>query len=237
MGGLSVAVADDDAVIGRTIREWIGGTEPDADVQVYESAEAILLSKRVFDIVFMDIRMEGTDGIEAVRRLGAANRSTLFIFISALKELVFDALDVHPFHFLVKPVDRKNLLRVFSEARDAVLDRRRRGGGRLIVPGRDVSISVPHTDILYIERNARKLEVHTPDDVYAMYGALDRVEQQLGEGFYRCHRAVLVNFAWVRSYRSDSILLQNGQSIDLARKKHGDFVRQYMWYLNRDGTV
>lgn len=236
MNILRVAVADDDPAVGKIIREWIKGADPEADVHLFESAEAILLSGHPFDIVFMDIRMEGTDGIEAVRRLSAVHRSTLFIFVSVLRELVFDALDVHPFHFLVKPLDRRNLLRVFSDARAVVREQHHQRGGRLIVTNRGQSICVPHAEILYIERSARKLEVHTQHQVYAIYGALDRIEQQLDSSFYRCHRAVLVNFAWIRSYRSDRILLENGESVDLARKKHSDFVRQYMWYLNLNGN-
>lgn len=231
MANLSVAVADDDPAIGQTIRTWILSEDPAADIHVYESAEAIITAGRAFDIVFMDIRMGGTDGIAAARRIRERQRDTVLIFVSALREYVFEALDVHPFHFLVKPLDRGRFLRVFLEARDAARERNARSGGRLLVTTRQETISVPARDILYIERSGRKLEVHVEDRVHEMYGALDRVEEQLTDDFYRCHRAYLVNLAWVHSYRSDSIILQNGDMVFLARKKYSDFVNQYMWYL------
>lgn len=232
MSRLSVAVVDDDPQIGQTIRGWIEATRPETDVRLYESAEAILADSRPCNIVLIDIRMRGADGIEAVRRLQSRQNGTIFIFISALKEHVFKAMDVHPFHFLLKPIDRIQLLRVIEEARDVIAERERRTGRRLLVTTRQMSVSVPVSEILYIDRCARKLQVHTRDNVYEMYGALDRIEADLaGSGFCRTHRAYLVNLAWVRSYTADCIKLETGETVFLSRKRYAQFTRDYMWYL------
>lgn len=231
---LSVAVADDDPAVTRKIRDLIRADEPHADVELFASGEAILLSGRSFDIVYMDIRMEGTNGIDAARRLRERRSDTLLIFISALKEYVFDALDLHPFHFLVKPVEEGRFLRVFHEAKDTVETAKTRSGQRLVVTSRGQNISVPVGEIQYIERNARTLEVHAQSGVYEMYGSLNRLEEDLGGRFYRCHRAYLVNLAWVASYSGDSIVLRDGQKVLLAQKKAKAFATRYLWFLQEN---
>lgn len=233
MGDLNVAVADDDAIIGETIRQWIETEDPQAHVQVYHSGEELLLAKRPVDIVYLDIRMGGADGIETARRLRRQQKDALLIFVSALKDQVFEAMDVHPFHFLLKPLDRKQFIRVYKEAGEMARDRVRNGGGQFLVKSRKENILIPYDEIIYIESRSRKLEVHTTTGVHEMYGALGNAETELGNGFYRCHRAFLVNLAWISSYHSDTIVLRNGEEIFLAKKKHAAFVKTYMWYLQK----
>lgn len=231
MTNVQVAVADDDPVIAAKMQDLILGEDPQADVSVFRSGEEMLLAGRPFDIVYLDVRMEGADGIETARRLQRRQKDALLIFVSGLRETVFDALDVHPFHFLLKPLDSDRFRRTFREACEVAARNREEAGGRFLVKTRQASILIPHRDILYIESRSHKLEVHTAEQVYEVYGTLSRAEAELGAGFFRTHRAYLVNMDWVRSYQADSVILRNDESVYLSRKRHGQFVKAYMWHL------
>lgn len=65
---------------------------------------------------------------------------------------------------------------------------------------------------------------------------MEELEGQLGEGFYRCHRAYIVNMAHIAEYGNDSISLTNGDTVYLAKKKYGEFVKTYMWHLQNGGV-
>ena len=65
---------------------------------------------------------------------------------------------------------------------------------------------------------------------------MDELEGQLGGGFYRCHRGYLVNMAHIVRYDNDSIFLSSGGKVYLTRKKHNEFVKAYMWYLQNGGV-
>ena len=92
-------------------------------------------------------------------------------------------------------------------------------------------------DILYIESRAKKVEIHTDGskDIIEIYATMEELEGQLGEDFYRCHRAYIVNMAHITEYDNDSITITNGDKIYLTKKKYGDFVKAYMWYLQNGG--
>ncbi len=81
------------------------------------------------------------------------------------------------------------------------------------------------------------MEIHTAGrkDIVEIYATMDEMEDQLGEDFYRCHRAYLVNMAHITEYGKDSITITNGDQICLTKKKYRDFVKAYIWYLQNGG--
>lgn len=64
-----------------------------------------------YQVVFLDICMEGTNGIETARQLRAADPELLIVFVTSSPEYVWDAFPVHPFDYLLKPyrIKKKNL--------------------------------------------------------------------------------------------------------------------------------
>ena len=100
------------------------------------------------------------------------------------------------------------------------------------------NLTLDQSDILYIESRAKKLEIHTTgaDKAIEIYAAMDELERQLGEDFYRCHRAYIVNMAQITEYDNESITLTNGDKVYLTKKKYGEFVKAYMWFLQNGGV-
>ena len=182
---------------------------------------------------FLDIQMDGMNGIEVARRLRERQEDVILIFITGIKEYVFDALDLYAFHYLLKPVDEGKFAEVLERAeREAKKKKERKC---LFIRTRNLTLD--QSDILYIESRAKKLEIHTAgaDKAIEIYAAMDELEGQLGDSFYRCHRGYLVNMAHIVRYDNDSIFLSGGK-VYLTRKKHSEFVKAYMWYLQNGGV-
>ena len=78
---------------------------------------------------------------------------------------------------------------------------------------------VDQKTILYAESVGRKVVLHTNTGIIAYYARMKEVEEILGNGFFRCHRGYLVNFAAVKSFEVGTILLKNGESILMAKQK------------------
>ena len=112
-----------------------------------------------------------------------------------------------------------------------------RSGKPLFIKTRNRNVTLEQKEILYIESRAKKVEIHTRTDVIEAYGAIGELEKQLIENFYRCHRGYLVNMAFITEYSSDSIILNNGEKIILAKEKYSEFVKVYMQYLKGRGCI
>ena len=229
-----IAVVDDEKVIREDICELIEKQRPESSVEAFSTGEELLASEGRFDIVFLDIQMDGMNGIEAARSLRKRQEETVLIFITGIKEYVFDALDLYAFQYLLKPLNEKKFVEVLDRAvKEAGRKKEKRG---LFIKARNLTLD--QTDILYIESRGKKVEIHTARDKESIeiYASMEDLEGQLGEGFYRCHRAYIVNMAHITEYGSDSILLTNGDKVYLAKKKYGEFVKAYMWHLQNGGV-
>lgn len=229
---MKIAICDDEIEIGEQIKDLIRSQKTDCRIEFYSSGEELLASEVVFDIIFLDIQMEGMDGLSTARQL-RRKTDALLIFITGIREAVFDAFDVSAFHYLLKPVDQEKFGEVFRRAVEVYQAGRQeplviRTGGR--------SLTLERKDILYLESRGRKAEIHRkadPAEIIEIYANMDVLEEQLGEDFYRCHRGYLVNLAYIRDYDRESIGLRNGEIICLSRRKYDEFVKAYMHYLRR----
>lgn len=232
---MNIAVCDDEEVISGHIRDMIKKINPDLWIETYVSGEELLSSGKQFDIVFLDIMMDGINGIDAAKSLRAENEDTVLIFITGAKEYVFDAFDVSAFHYLLKPIKEDKFKEVFERARKEVYRRRKLTQRTLFVKTKRKGITLRVNDILYIESRAKKVEIHTTAKSIELYSTMSELEGQLGDGFYRCHRGYIVNMAYIAEYSNDSITLSSGETVYMAKEKYNEFVKTYMRYLRNEG--
>ena len=230
---MNIAVVDDEKVIMEQISGLVRKQMPDCYLESYATGDGLLEAVKRFDIVFLDIQMDGMDGIETARSLRKKQDDIVLIFVTGNREYVFDALDLYAFHYLLKPVDENKFREVLERAAGEVEKKKEKRG--LFIKKRNLMLD--QADILYIESRAKKVEIHTDGskDIIEIYATMEELEGQLGEDFYRCHRAYIVNMAHITEYDNDSITITNGDKIYLTKKKYGDFVKTYMWYLQNGG--
>ena len=234
---MDIAVVDDEKAIREHICGLVEEQQPESRIETYATGEELLASGKRFDIVFLDIQMEGMNGIEAARSLREKNANlgvedTVLVFITGIRDYVFDAFDLYAFQYLLKPIDEGKFAEVLERAvREAAKKKERRV---LFIKSRNLTLD--QSEILYIESRAKKVEIHTVRQTIEIYAAMDELEGQLGDGFYRCHRAYIVNMDCITEYDSESITLTNGDRVYLTKKKYGEFVKAYMWHLQNGGV-
>ena len=233
--GLNIAICDDEEIIREQIKELTEKEKSGLCMELYETGDALLASGKQFDIVFLDIQMEGTDGIETAKRLRQRDEDTILIFITGIREYVFEAFDVAAFHYLLKPIEEEKFREVFRRAGRELEKRKSKRRETVFIKTRNRSFSLEKDSILYIESRGKKVEIHTTGETIEAYASMNEMEGQLGGGFFRCHRGYLVNMAYVAEYDSGSITLNNGEYVYLAKEKYGEFVKAYMRYL-RNGV-
>ena len=236
---MDIAVVDDEKAIREHICGLVEEQQPESRIEAYATGEELLASGKRFDIVFLDIQMEGMNGIEAARGLREKNANlgvgdTVLVFVTGIKDYVFDAFDLYAFQYLLKPIDEDKFAEVLERAvQEAAKKKERRV---LFIKSRNLTLD--QSEILYIESRAKKVEIHTAGAAQAVeiYAAMDELEGQLGENFYRCHRAYIVNMDCITEYDGESITLTGGDRVYLTKKKYGEFVKAYMWHLQNGGV-
>ena len=234
---MNIAVVDDEKEVRYYLKKQIMEQKADHSIYLYAAGEEFLSSEENFDIVFLDIQMKGIDGIETARVLRKQHKDMILIFITGRKEYVFQAFDVMAFHYLVKPIEETRFAEVFHRAVQEAVRRQKRAGRQLFVKTKDRSVTMEADRIVYIESMLKKVRIRTTEGMVEAYGSIKELERQLGQGFYRCHRAYLVNMAYITEYNFDTITLAGGQKVYLSKHKHNEFVKVYMKFLRSGGVL
>lgn len=232
---MNIAVVDDEKIIREQLKGLIEKQKAGFWADAYGTGEELLATKKQYDVIFLDIQMEGMNGIETARRLRERNEDAVLIFVTAIREYVFEAFDVAAFHYLLKPIEENKFMEVFDRAVKEAEKQKEKGQEQLFIKTKNRNIILNQREILYVENRGRKVEIHTTREVIEIYAAMTELESRLGGSFYRCHRGYLVNMTHITEYGNDSISLNNGESVYLAKERYNGFVKEYMRYLRKGG--
>jgi len=236
-GGMKVAICDEDRASCSGLRCLVRTQEPDCEVQCFYSGRQFLETKQHFDILLLETQLEDMSGMDVARALRAGGENTILIFVTARREYASEAFEVAAFHYLLKPVSQEKFRVVFESACRQARGLSGISGSQLFFRTKYKSFTVPRGEILYVASSRRQVEIHTLREYFTVYGTMKHMEEELGEGFYRCHRGYLVNMAYVAGYEAGSVRLKNGEEVYLAREKYADFVKVYTEYLRQAGTT
>lgn len=234
---MQIAICDDEREIRNMLGEKLKRMYPDSGVSFYESGDELLLSDSQPDILLLDIRMEGKNGMETAKELRGKNKKMIVIFVTALEEYVFQAFDVGAFHYLVKPFDDKKFEEIIRKAVEELKNMEESENIKkesLIITSKGKHISVNPADIIYAEVFNRKVILHTINTDVEYYGKMKELEERAGEDFYRPHRSYLVNFNYIIRYDAETIYLKKGQAL-MSKQNYKEFKKSYLRYNQRKG--
>lgn len=199
----------------------------------FSGGQALLDAGEDFDLVFLDIQMDPPDGLETARALCRRGDECLVVFLTVLRERVFDAFEVRAFDYLVKPPDPARLRRTLERALGDIEGRRAR---TLLIQRGTAREVVPLDEIAYCEVMGRKIYLHRADGgVLDYYDKLADLERRLGGGFFRCHRSYLVNLDRVRGCGGGQVRLSGGEMVPVSRLRENDLSQALLRRMRERG--
>lgn len=161
------------------------------------------------DVVFLDIRMPGLDGLELARVLGMIPKPPLVVFVTAFEDKAFEAFDVGAVDYLKKPVARERLaetMRRISKARAPAAAPADEGGGDdEVIPVELAGTTklVPRSSVRWVEAQGDYARLHASDgSSHLVRIPLSQLEERWADaGFVRIHRSFLVALPLVTELR------------------------------------
>jgi len=94
--------------------------------------------------------------------------------------------------------------------------------------------AIPYDDIIYMEKDLRKIVVHTMKGEIAFYGKFCDVMPLLDERFTNCHRSYVLNMDEIRCLSDDVIVMSSEESFRFGLKCFQRLKRDYMKYLSTE---
>jgi two-component system LytT family response regulator len=239
---LKVLIADDER-IARDIIALLLSSQSGIET-IEEARDGVQVLEKVQqsrpDIIFMDIQMPGTTGIQLAKML---DPSIVIVFVTAYDEYALAAFELNATDYLLKPFEDERFITAWERAQKKVLDKvktdyvklaelmnlvkdgiQKNYKTRLLIkePGRIRLIDVEQ--INFITGAGNYVELHLFDDRVILHReTLTVLEEQLDPAlFIRIHRSSIVRLSSLQELQSNAngdytVVLKSGDALTLSR--------------------
>jgi DNA-binding LytR/AlgR family response regulator len=197
-----------------------------------DATEALrVLRDSEVDVVFLDLRMPGLDGMELARVLGRFAHPPAVVFVTAYDDRAAEAFDLGVTDYVRKPVqaDRiaESLRRVLAarlvRTHPAVAGQRERADDPAIpVELAGTTRMLPRSAVRWVEAQGDYARLHTADGSHLVRVPLVTLAERWADaGFVRVHRSYLVQLRLITELRLTSggyVVVVNGRELPVSRR-------------------
>lgn len=234
----NIAIVEDEDRAADILRSYIAKYEKENNTEFnvvrFADANDFLNSyKSIYAVVFMDIQMPFSNGMDASMELRKTDKTVSIIFITNLVQYAQKGYEVDAVSFLVKPVSYYDFSLKFRKALDIYVMNEERGI-TINLPGGMCRISTDK--LMYVEIMKHRLYYHLIDDVLEMTGVLTKIENQLADfGFLRCNNCYLVNPKFIVKVQGKEVVV-GGDVLLISRSRRASFLAELAnWYAGSGG--
>lgn len=221
---LQIFICDDEKIFCTDLRQIV---EVELDlrgiayrISEFSSGDALLKyledepENRDSCIFFLDIEMDGIyNGMDTAQKLRCADDSAVIIFVTSHGDFVFQGYDVRALHYILKPYEREQIVRVLNAGLE-LLDAKR--DACFFIRHKQGELRIPYEKILYFKSQGHKVSVFTLEESYSFYGKLSDLTELLPSCFIRTHNRYLINLRHLSALEGNSVLVGN-QRLPVSR--------------------
>lgn len=220
MSGAVKCVAIDDEPLALDIIETFCRRIGNIELQKFSNPHAgldVVNSSRP-DIVFLDIEMDGINGLTIASKLP---ENTCFIFTTAYLKYAIEGFDLDAVDYLHKPFSFSRFQVAFSKALRRIGRESLKTSAQCILVKQDYSsISIPIDDILYVEavESYSKIFRISGDCIISRILLKNVFAMLPQDSFMRIHRSFIVSKSKVKSFNRQELVLINGAILPIGRQ-------------------
>lgn len=218
---MKIAICDDNMEYINTIENYFNEIKmPKIEYDVFMNGEE-LLSKyeenhAYYDAVFLDMEMDGINGIEAGMFLREIDEYVIIIFVTNHSKYMMDSFKCEPFRFIIKPIKFVDIENVCNEILKKISKRRK----KFLLLETKSKIKIYYEDIIFFESQNHHVLVYTKEEVYKTRKSMNDIYKDIPPlMFIRTHNSFIVNFNYIKMIRNNEVILHNhNRVIPISRK-------------------
>lgn len=209
--GIKVLLVDDEPGIRLLLNKMINkidGFEVVGECDTMSDAIKLFTTYKP-EVVFLDIEIKGTSGLECAKIISDLNPKVKIIFATAHAEYMSEAFEVYAYDYIVKPFNLERVkqtlerVKVLNE-KDAAKEEMDRivkyekGLARLLVKGKESMSFIDIKDIVLVQRENSSTVIYTKNDAFTTSASLSEIETKLdSEQFIRSHKSYIINLSQI----------------------------------------
>lgn len=232
---MNILICDDDKLYVDMIRKYVDEFFVEhkiTDYKVYEyySGDEAAKNSEKIDIAFLDVEMNGINGIEVSKILRKNNKDIVVFIITSYMGYLDDAMDEGVFRYINKPIEKITIFRGLQKAVDLCYKKQSR---KIVIKSASANIIIEQDSIIYIESIMRKRYIYTEKKDYISNNSLTFWKNILDNDiFCIVNKSIIINITKVEEFSNSYIKLKNiEQMISLSRDKKDEFKQKLLMYL------
>ena len=237
-----IAICDDNEAIVKEMEENLCLLQQTAEykLDVHPFADVgefleDLESEQDYAVVFLDIELGVSNGIDIAKMIVKKRPETMIIFITAYSQYIYESFQVRPIGFIEKPIKKEMLESTLLRAFEAIGD----------LPTLNYSFKgrmyrIMLKKLSYLESKERKIILGKAiGEEEAFYGKLDEIEKQIdsvSSSFCRISQSVLINMRYIRSINFNTVEVEingMGKEFGISRRYKEKVREKYMKFVRR----
>lgn len=218
----NIAICDDSMAdldyISSLVTDWSRKSCNTVNIRTFPSAEAFLFDyaeNKRYDILLLDIEMNGMDGVSLAKKVRKNNESIQIVFITGYSDYISEGYEVSALHYLMKPVHDEKVFDVLNRAAQKI----EKNDHALLLKLSGEMVRIPLYEIRYLDVCQNYVTIHAKLD-YTVKRTLGEFETELDDRFFRMGRSVIVNLSCIRRITKTNVYLSDGTVIPLPRGQY-----------------
>lgn len=228
----TVAICDDENLITDKLKQLILEWNPTLQVMCFTSGEELIQTYHSYDAIFLDIDMKGINGIETGRRIRQMDKEAKIIYLTAYRDYVAGAFEVHAFQYLLKPIKQKIVWDTLEELFQYIKTPEKKAVMDFHTVNGMVCLAIDQ--IYYFEYMNRRIKIVEEGKEHYMVDKISNVLEHMQDfGFSMPHQSFVVNMLHVKNIKNQQIHLDNGMIVPIAQKKQKTWKQELTTYLSQ----
>lgn len=210
---MNILICDDDRQYVDLLNKYVTSffrnhNIPDYNIYKYFSGEDVVKDMKYIDIAFLDVEMDGINGIEVGRRLRQKNPDIVIFIITSYMGYLDEAMDQRVFRYINKPIEKPAIMRGMQKA---IALSYKKAMGRIVITVDNREIVVNQNSIICVVATGHSKYIYTDDgNIYENCESMAYWKDKLDDNmFVQTNKSYIVNISYVKSI-SDGIIELNG---------------------------
>ncbi|MDE6730143.1 MAG: LytTR family DNA-binding domain-containing protein, partial [Oscillospiraceae bacterium] len=195
----------------------------------YSDGESFLCSHDHYSVVFMDIYMNGMDGVQTAQKLRLRDNGCILIFMTASTEHMPEAFSCHAFEYIIKPFSSQRVRDVLNDVMKMIPV----STEYVELYSNRQTIHIALSEILSAVTDAHYLDVEIMDGTsfHCRMTIKQFMEQTNNDPrFILINKGIIVNADYITDFENNCCILENGTRFPIRvrnRLKIEQAVRDY----------
>lgn len=236
---MKIAICDDIPEYRLSIKcyteEYFRSHHIDNTIDEYSNGTSLANSDIIYDIVFIDIELGDSCGINIAKKIKSKYQNTLIVIVTSYRQYLNDAIDINVLRYIDKPITQKHI----SDSLDKALSVINETIITLHTKNNQI-LRLKTSEIIFAEAKLKKVTVYTKSNCFIIKENLKQLKEILTASYFAIpHNSFIVNMNYISCFKREEIKLispYSNQRISIATRKQPEFKRKFLDFIGEDCT-